>query len=105
MKISYEEYDKIEESCGTIMEASRGNVADGPARFEYLSSWPTVGELEAADAEKNFKKFFRYLMFWYTQDLTEELKEDPKALKEYQEAMKYIRELFKRKIEFEEDEG
>ena len=107
MKITYDEYDRMEEICDYMHEQMAEDVMDIDSDhiFYMTMQRPTLEQLKVMDIEHHFEDYFEYLFFYYTQDFTEELQGDLDELEEYKSMKAYLRSVFDKKIEFvDEDE-
>ena len=107
MKLTYEEYDKLEEICEQIRRENEKPLfeVDEQKMFSIFLQRPTVAQMEEAHVKENFETFFPYLFFFYTQRLDSKLEDDADDYKEYRAAMDYIRKLMDENIEFADDDG
>ena len=105
MKITYDEYDEIEEICEKLNEENMMNNIGTNRYFDIRKRFPTIQQMEKADVKNNFEEYFIYLMFWYTQKFDGEFADDEEKLGEYKASMKYIKELIDSNIEFADDEA
>ena len=103
MRITYDEYDTLEEYCENFKKQNENELIGTDKYFPIQFIWPTVEQLEAVNVADNFEEYFPYLFFWYTQKLDDQLKDNPEEYQEYKEAMKYIKKLVDSNIEFVED--
>lgn len=100
IKISYDQYDYIEEMCDRVNQKNESVNIGTPLYFSSVNNWPTIEQMEAMDLKNNLSQFLPFIMFWYTQKLDDKLLGND--LEEYRKSMKYIQELMKENIEFSE---
>lgn len=100
MRITYDEYDKIEDICTKIYQDNETEQIGTADYFLALHNWPTVEQLEAVDVAHNMEQYFPYLMFWYTQRFDSQLESDYAEYEEYKKSMKYIQDLMTNQLEF-----
>lgn len=97
--ITFENYDKEVAVCEQIKKDADEQKKRSRYLFMYKTSFPTIHDMEQMDLEKNFSKYFVYLLFYYDNDIP-----DLKNSREYQASMKYLKNIFRDKVIFEDDD-
>lgn len=95
--ITFEAYDKETAMCEQIKEDADEQKKKSRYLFMYKTSFPLVRDMERMDLDRDFSKFFTYLLFYYENDIPE-LKDN----REYQASRKYLNRLFRRKVIFKD---
>lgn len=96
--ITFAAYDRETAMCERIKKDADEQKKKSRFLFMYKTSFPLVRDMERMDLEKNFSKYFVYLLFYYENDIPE-LHNNL----EYQASKKYLNKLFQKKVIFEDD--
>ena len=97
--ITFAAYDRETAMCERIKKDADEQKKKSRFLFMYKTSFPLVRDMERMDLEKNFGKYFVYLLFYYENDIPE-LHNNL----EYQASKKYLNRLFQKKVIFEDNE-
>ena len=102
--ITFDEYDALEQACEEVRMESETTFYDDFRQFNGRYQYPTTEELEAADVEHNFSKYFDYLFFFYTQPFDDSFQDSPVEYQEYKKSMEIIKRLMKEQLVFRDDD-
>ena len=97
-KLTFNEYDEIEEKCDRLMASLSTDEID---LRNLLNLFPTVEELEKIDIKKNLQKYMPFMLFWYSQEADERLLDDKE---EYKKTKAYIKKLIEQNLELVDEE-
>lgn len=104
IKLTYDEYDRIEAVCERIKQINEETYPDEMRLFSGRYQYPTVEQVCTLNMEEHLEDFFLFLMYWYTQRFDNLFGEAKDEYKDYQESMAYIKKIIDRNIEFVDDE-
>lgn len=102
IKMTYDEYDRMEEICEHIRNENTDNIGDiDESKIYYVTMQrPTLNQLLKMDIENHLEDYFIYLFFYYTQNFDDELSGDIAEYEEYKEMKAYLKKVIDRNIEF-----
>ena len=105
IKLTYDEYDQIEEVCEQIKRINEDTYPDEMRLFSGRYQYPTVEQLCTLNVEDHIEDFFLFLMFWYTQKFDDLFTDSKDDYEDYKQSMRYIKQVIDRNVEFLEDDA